>query len=198
MRRQLQLLRSTVCIALAPLMTHPLPALAWNPPGHMLSGSIAYQVLQHESPSTVEKVISLLEKHPWYEKHWRPQLNNLPNPKRNEILFMLAPKWADDLRTLDREQHHRGPWHYINWPFKPDSEPESVGTRPPQPENILTALVENERIVRSAAELEKRAIALTWLFHLMGGPTSTAPHYPDIYEGISRRGSWRKRNLRAR
>jgi hypothetical protein len=168
MRRNLQLFRLTVSSVLALLMTHLLPALAWNPPGHMLSGSIAYQVLQRESPSTVGKVKSLLEKHPWYEKHWRPQLNNLPDSDHNEILFMLAPKWADDVRTLDREQHHQGPWHYINWPFKPDGEPESVGTRPPQPVNILTALAENERIVRSAVEPEKKAIALTWLFHLVG------------------------------
>jgi S1/P1 Nuclease len=145
-----------------------MPALAWNPPGHMVSGSISYQLLQRESSSTVGTVISLLEKHPWFEKHWRVQLNNLPDPDRNEILFMLAPKWVDDIRTLDRAQHHRGPWHYINWPFKPGSEPESVGTRPPQPVNILTALVENERIVRSAVESEKKAIALTWLFHLVG------------------------------
>jgi len=100
-------------------------------------------------------------------KHWRSQLNNLPDPDRNEILFMLAPRWADDIRTLDRAQH-RGPWHYINWPFKPDSEPESVGTKLPQRINILTALAENERIVRTVVEPEKKAIALTWLFHLVG------------------------------
>ena len=94
MRRNLQLFRLTVSIVFALLMTHLLPALAWNPPGHMLSGSIAYQVLQRETPSTVGKVKSLLKKHPWYEKHWRRQLNNLPDSDRNEILFMLAPKWA--------------------------------------------------------------------------------------------------------
>src|SRR5215831_7771601 len=34
----------------------PLPASAWNTPGHMLSGAIAYQVLQQESPQTIDKV----------------------------------------------------------------------------------------------------------------------------------------------
>jgi S1/P1 Nuclease len=95
-------------------------------------------------------------------------LNNLPDTDRNEILFMVATNWADDVRTIDRAQYHRGTWHYINSPFKPDTEPESVRTKPPEPVNILTALAENERIVKSAVEPEKRAIALTWLFHLVG------------------------------
>jgi hypothetical protein len=30
-------------------LTSPLYALAWNIPGHMLSGAIAYQILQRES-----------------------------------------------------------------------------------------------------------------------------------------------------
>jgi hypothetical protein len=34
----------------------------------MLSGAIAYQVLQQENPQTIEKVKAVLEKHPWYNK----------------------------------------------------------------------------------------------------------------------------------
>jgi hypothetical protein len=43
----------------------PLLASAWNIPGHMLSVAIANQVLQQESPPTIEKVNAVLEKHPW-------------------------------------------------------------------------------------------------------------------------------------
>jgi hypothetical protein len=32
----------------------------------MLSGIIAYQVLQQENPQTIEKIKAVLEKHPWY------------------------------------------------------------------------------------------------------------------------------------
>jgi hypothetical protein len=49
------------------LLILPLDALAWNIPGHMLSGSIAYQILQSENPNTVARVHSILENHPWYE-----------------------------------------------------------------------------------------------------------------------------------
>src|SRR6266446_1136125 len=56
------LIASLVLLTLAVL---PLPALAWNIPGHMLSASIAYQVLRQENPPTIEKVKAVLEKHPW-------------------------------------------------------------------------------------------------------------------------------------
>jgi hypothetical protein len=46
-------------LTLLPLATLPLPALAWNIPGHMLSGIIAYQVLQQENPQTIQKVKAL-------------------------------------------------------------------------------------------------------------------------------------------
>jgi hypothetical protein len=42
----------------------PIPASAWNIPGHMLSAAIAYQILQQENPQTIDKVRATLEKHP--------------------------------------------------------------------------------------------------------------------------------------
>ena len=59
---QMRLLTYLVVIAL----TLPAPASAWNIPGHMLSGAIAYQVLRQENPQTIGKVRAVLEKHPWY------------------------------------------------------------------------------------------------------------------------------------
>jgi hypothetical protein len=51
---------------------------AWNIPGHMLSGAIAYQILQRENPATITVVRSVLEKNPWYESRWKIQLDKLP------------------------------------------------------------------------------------------------------------------------
>jgi hypothetical protein len=42
---------------------------------------------------------------------------------------MLAARWADHIRTRDRAQH-RGPWHYVDFPFKLEGEPESIETKP--------------------------------------------------------------------
>jgi hypothetical protein len=152
---------------LAALIALPLPVDAWNIPGHMLIGSIAYQILRRESPSIITTVRASLERHPWYESHWKGQLEKIPEGERDEMLFMLASRWADDIRTRDQAQH-RGPWHYINFPLKPDGQSSTVQTSPPQAVNILTALAENERIVKAGNDPIQKAIALTWLFHLVG------------------------------
>jgi S1/P1 Nuclease len=43
-----------------------------------------------------------------------------------------------------------------------------VQTREPEPVNILTALAEDESVVKNENEPERKAIALSWLFHLGG------------------------------
>jgi hypothetical protein len=72
-----------------------LPALAWNIPGHMLSGIIAYQVLQQENPQTNDKVIAVLKKHPWYANQWHARLQDVPVAERDQVLFMQAARWPD-------------------------------------------------------------------------------------------------------
>jgi hypothetical protein len=55
------------------------------------------------------------------------------------------------------------------WPFRPEGQPASVQTREPEPVNIPTALAENKRAwCGSRAMGEPRAIALAWVFHLVG------------------------------
>jgi hypothetical protein len=96
-------------------------ALAWNIPTHMITGSIAHEIIRRENPSAVANVTAILEHRSWYVTRWQIQLSKLPQPERNEMLFMLAARWADDIRTQDRAQR-RGLWHYINFPFKPEGE----------------------------------------------------------------------------
>ena len=57
------------------------------------------------------------------------------------MLFMLAARWADDIRTHAKAQFETR-WHYINWPFKPAGEPDEIKPLPPLPANILTALTD--------------------------------------------------------
>src|SRR5262245_9982432 len=132
----------------------------------MLSGAIAYQVLSQDSPQTIDKVGAVLEKHPWYTKQWQARLQDVSLVDLDMVVFMQAARWADDIRGNDKQQH-RALWHYINWPFKPDGQPLTVQTREPEAVNILTALAENQRIVKNESEVEQKAIALAWLFHLV-------------------------------
>jgi hypothetical protein len=73
---------------------------------------------------------SILQMHPWYESLWREELGKLPQAERDETLFKLAARWADDIRRRDPAENHPL-WHFLNWPFKPEGEPESVQTKPP-------------------------------------------------------------------
>ena len=160
-------LNALVALILVSLVTFPFDGLSWNIPGHMLSGAIAYQILQRESPTIIPTVRSILEKNPWYEARWKAQLDKLPETERDEMLFMLAARWADDIRTGDPAESHPL-WHYVDFPFKPEGEPASIETKPPPAENIVAAISENERIALNRSTPEKRAIALTWLYHLIG------------------------------
>jgi hypothetical protein len=133
----------------------------------MITAAIAYRIVQGESARTVSITKTILEKHPWYADRWKNDMERLPEAERVEGLFMLAARWADDIRTQAKLQRELR-WHYINWPFKPDGEPASVRALPPVPDNILSAIAENERIVRVATDPSKRAVALAWLYHLVG------------------------------
>jgi hypothetical protein len=154
----------------------------------MLSGIIAYQVLQQESPQTIDKVRAVLEKHPWANQ-WQARLQEVLSADDGLALFMQAARWADDIRMRDK-QYHRGNWHYINWPFKPEGQPASVQIREPEPVNILTALAENESVVKNNGE--QRAVALAWLFHLVGDihqPLHTAQQFIVEYPQGDRDGN---------
>jgi hypothetical protein len=157
----------------------------------MLSGIIAHQVLQRDNPQTIEKVKAVLEKHPWYANQWQVRLQDVPVADHGLVLFMLAARWADDIRTQDKTQN-RPRWHYINFPFKPEGQPTSVQTSGPEPVNILTALPENEGVVKNGNDAERRAIALAWLFHLVGDihqPLHTAQLFTVEYPQGDRGGN---------
>jgi hypothetical protein len=161
----------------------PLQVAAWNAPTHMVTGAIAYRILENESPRTVSVIKTLLEKHPWYADRWRDDIEKLPESQRGEMLFMLAARWADDIRMQAKIQR-QAKWHYINFPFKPAGEPAAIKPLPPNPDNILSALAENRRILKSQVSADKRAIALAWLFHLVGDVHSRYIRYNCSAENI--------------
>jgi len=157
----------------------------------MVTASVAYQILREEKPTAIGAVRAILEQHPWYAERWREHLEKIPEAERDEFLFMLAARWPDDIRTRDRAQH-RGPWHYTNFPFKPAGQPDSVTTKPPEPVNILTALALNEKLANTEADAGRRAVALAWLFHLVGDvhqPLHTAQVFTTEFPNGDRGGN---------
>jgi S1/P1 Nuclease len=158
MKRLLLVMVLGVCL----LFSFPSPASAWNSTGHMVSGAIAYSELKKNDPQAEATVIAILKENPEFDRMWQSQLAKVDESDREQLLFMLAARWSDDIRRNNR--YHRSKWHYINLPYSPDSIP----FLDPDSENILAAFQENLNILQSNASGSEKAIALCWVFHLVG------------------------------
>ncbi len=142
------------------------PGLAWNRAGHMATGSIAFDDLQRNAPATVARVVAILRQHPQYESLWKPQLAGMSEPDQERYLFMLAARWPDDIRGNGAFDHPE--WHYIDYPYKPPGQPASIPAPSPPADNLVTAFQRNVAVIQSAAPESQKAIALCWIFHLIG------------------------------
>src|SRR4029077_12995310 len=75
-------------------------------------------------------------------------------------------------------------------PFKPEGQPVNVQAR--EPVNILTAMAENESILKNQNDIERKTTALAWLFHLVGDihqPLHTAQIFTVDYPNGDRGGN---------
>ena len=146
------------------------PGLAWNRAGHMVTGAIAYDELQRTGPATVARVLAILRQHPQYESRWKPQIvgmtAGMSEQDQGRLLFMLAARWPDDIRGDSAFDHPM--WHYIDYPYKPPGQPASVPAPAPAGENLVAAFQRNVAVVQSAASDAEKAVALCWVFHLLG------------------------------
>jgi hypothetical protein len=158
------LCRSAVVVAV--LIGIVQPVSAWNRAGHMLSGAIAYDTLKKDNPKKLEKVIAILKTHPHYATMWQKQLERVDEQDRDQYLFMLAARWADDIR--DDADYNQPTWHYIDFPFIPPGQPPEVKSADPPEPNIQTAFRQNVDTFQKGKDDKERAVALTWIFHLMG------------------------------
>ena len=115
-----------------------LPVVQTLFPCPLLIGyGIAGNRASNRSPGTSHACRSALSR--FGLEHPRPYAfgdHRLPNPS--------ASKSAD----------HRE--HYIDFPFKPENQPPNVQIREPEPVNILTALAENESVVKKESDPEQR------------------------------------------
>jgi hypothetical protein len=147
----------------------PLTALAWNKPGHMAVAAIAYRELKDADPQALKRAIALLKQHPFYEDVWKPAIEdlNVNDPDKEGLyLFMWAARWPDDIR--DDPDLHCELCHFINFPFKPPGQPNSIQTQQPAQENVISAFQRNVGILQSNSSPAVRAMALSWILHLVG------------------------------
>ena len=134
-------------------------AWAWHEAGHMTVAAVAYRQLD---PDTRKEVALLLRQHPHFGSKWKPGVAG-SGVEPDLYLFMQAAMWPDVIRGDPK--YDQPEWHYINRVYSPDG----TAFQPGQKQNVLTAL---ERCkLRFAAPTTRpgdRAIALCWIFHLLG------------------------------
>jgi hypothetical protein len=144
---------------------------AWNRPGHMVTGAIAYQVLKQESDvQTITRAAALLRKHPEFGR-WEKRMQDVPEADHDQFLFMQAARWADDARDNPAFYPPDAQYdkiHYINFPYKPKGQPDDVKTAPPDDLNILRGFADKVAILKDKGKDAERAVALCWVAHLVG------------------------------
>jgi hypothetical protein len=123
-------------------------------------------VLKSSSPQSIDRVIELLRQHPEYERRWARPLSEVAPDDQQVCLFMLAARWADDVRNEEQFTHRK--WHYIDQPFEPAGQPAWVSAVEPDAENIRTAYRLNLATLAGDASPAEKAVALCWVLHLTG------------------------------
>jgi hypothetical protein len=152
----------SVVLIIALLAGPARPAAAWNKAGHMVSGAFAYSALKEKDPEALARVIEILEAHPQYESRWSDILDHASERQQDQVLFMLAARWPDDVRETDED---RPTQHYVNKPIVigDATPPDSVGG------DIEVAFRSALHTLRDANKSDaEKAVALCWLFHLTG------------------------------
>ena len=144
-------------------------AHAWNKATHMVIGAMAYHDLQTKAPQTLAKAVSILKQHPYFQRQWANQIEQLHliGQDQEEFLFMLAARWPDDIRGIDAYHDHAS-WHFINYIYAPQLGIARSDSTLPTGETILQAYDLNRQLLLSGAPDSIKAIALCWLFHLAG------------------------------
>lgn len=153
---------------------------AWHGKGHMAVAYVAYQLL---TPSTRVRVDALLRLNPSIDV-WRSRVASVPANKKNQMIFMLAAVWPDDIRRdpnyteandtvtgqragrnigyRDKLRHKY--WHFVDHPFSTDGTPLTT----------MPTVNAEERInvfraaLSSSASDSVKSYDLVWLEHLIG------------------------------
>jgi hypothetical protein len=166
------------------------PARAWNAGGHMTIGAVAYEVLKADDPGVLARAVAVLKAHPQFAKLWKKGYDERPADERDLYLFMMAGRWADDIRKTPED---RPIWHYTNYGNKPAGQPATIVAGTPDPVgNIVLAYELNMAKLKAGPEDVDRAIPLCWVAHLVGDvhiPLHVTSLYTEAYPDGDRGGN---------
>ncbi len=174
-----------------------IAASAWNGRGHMIVAAIAYQELTKEKQ---ESITDILIHHPEYKRKWKADYQVVKNEAELGLyLFMRASVWPDNIKSNKHPDHkYNAPrWHYMNYELR---FPYSGELKVMDDYNVLQAIKVNlNTFYDHDTPLDQKAIALSWLIHLVGDihqPLHTSSLFSDQFPKGDRGGNlfWIKAN----
>jgi hypothetical protein len=165
------MLKRSLLLGVVSLFAWGAPALAWNATGHMM---VAKEAWDEMTPETRAKATAILKRLPHYDLLLKYKPEDYKDA--DAFAFMEAATWPDSIRSDNHPMHaeHRPVWHYVDYPMNPENvaaDPAPVETwdGKSDPVNLLQALDKCEKeLADPATPLDRRAIALCWVLHLVG------------------------------
>ena len=165
-------------LAVLALIAVPVPAGAWDYPGHRMVGSIADLVLQQHHPATHKRLGELLEtKLPgglWQKRSLREVAVFPDCAKKGNEPFCGRPSSDEEKDYAEHNQHH-STYHFTDVPLQqPKYTASSAGTEDTDVVQMINYAVAQLRAKTPSERPEKKGVKLTdteavWLLaHLVG------------------------------
>lgn len=133
------------------ILLTPTLSFGWGAGGHMMVAQIAYGRLNKKAQAQVRMLLTI---------PIEPVVITRQSPD-----FINASHWADDLRPF-REFDFLKPLHFIDQPFSVDGTALPAGV--PEPDNIVKALEDNVKILKTSMDTKEQARALRLIIHFVG------------------------------
>jgi S1/P1 Nuclease len=118
-------------------------ALAWGADGHRAVAAIALKLLPPDKAQAADNL-----------------LNNSDVGRG----FVDAASYADEVIRERDHRHVFSPWHFVDWPADAATYSDSFC----DPDCIVNELPKQIEAMRTSTDMEAKALAMSWVIHLMG------------------------------
>jgi hypothetical protein len=130
-------------LALSTVLAVPQQARAWGGDGHRTVAAIAFKLLPPAKAAALDRLL-----------------------RGSQVRegFVDAASYPDEVIRNQDHTGHSSPWHYVNWPANIADYSPSACT----PDCIIEELPKQIALVKTSSDLEAKALALSWVIHLVG------------------------------
>lgn len=133
------------------ILCTPSISLGWGAAGHMMVAQIAFARLNFKAKSRANELLAI-------------PINPAAVTAKSKD-FVNAAHWADDLRPFSEFDSFKI-LHFIDNPFSTDGT--TLPTDIPEPDNIVKALEDNVKILKTSSDKNAQAQALRLIIHFVG------------------------------